>query len=156
MEVLSDFVDMLIPIGICVVMPVMIVWLSLRKSMNETNKRTEIALEAIRNNADVDVDEFFKKMNPDKKLIKEKLMSKLQTACICLLLGIGFLIYAGVMGYLGGRVSYDIEFAALAGIVLTAVGGSMLYVYFVSKKALAKEMEAEAKALENEALNAQK
>ncbi len=153
---MEDLIGILVPIGICVVLPVMIVWLSMRKSMNETNKRTEIALEAIRNNSELNVEDFFKKMTPKEKLIKEKLMAKLQKACILLLLGIGFLVYAGIKAYVGGSHPDSVELPALAGVIMTAIGAPMLYVYFVSKKTLAKEMEAEEKALEQDALNANK
>ena len=38
---------LLIPLGICVVLPVMIVWLVNRTRQNETNRKTEIMLKAI-------------------------------------------------------------------------------------------------------------
>ncbi len=38
---MENIVALFIPLGICVVLPVMVVWLSMRKSMNETNKRAE-------------------------------------------------------------------------------------------------------------------
>ena len=34
--------DILLPLGVCVVLPVMIVWLITRARQNETNKKTEI------------------------------------------------------------------------------------------------------------------
>ena len=37
----------LVPIAVCVVLPVMIVWLINRTRQNETNRRTEIMLKAI-------------------------------------------------------------------------------------------------------------
>ena len=40
-------VAILVPLGICVVLPVMIVWLVTRARQNETNKKTEIMLKAI-------------------------------------------------------------------------------------------------------------
>ncbi len=104
-------------------------------------------MEAIRNNADIDVEEFFKKMTPEKKLIKEKLLAKLQKACILLVLGLGLLAFAGYKAYQGNCHPDSIEIPAIAGLVLTAIGGPMLYVYFASKKALAKEMDAEEEAM---------
>ncbi len=150
---MEDIVALFIPLGICVVLPVMVVWLTMRKSMNETNKRAEIALEAIRNNADIDVEEFFKKMTPEKKLIKEKLLAKLQKACIFLVLGLGLLVFAGIKGYQGNCHPDTIEVPALVGTISTLIGGALLIVYFISKKSLAKEIEAETKALENNAVS---
>lgn len=43
--------DILLPIFICVVLPVMIVWLVTRAKQNETNKKAEIMLKAIENGA---------------------------------------------------------------------------------------------------------
>lgn len=45
--------------------------------MNETNTRTQIVLAAIEKNPDMDVEELMKKISPKKKLLKEKLLSKL-------------------------------------------------------------------------------
>ena len=39
--------DIFLPLGVCVVLPVMIVWLVTRARQNETNKKTEIMLKAI-------------------------------------------------------------------------------------------------------------
>lgn len=52
-------VEILVPIGICVVLPVMIVWLVNRTRQNETNRKTEIMLRAIESGATIDA-EFFK------------------------------------------------------------------------------------------------
>ena len=45
---------LLIPLGICVVLPVMIVWLVNRTRQNETNRKTEIMLKAIEAGATID------------------------------------------------------------------------------------------------------
>ena len=42
--------DVMVPIGICVILPVSIVMLYLRARKHETNKRTEILLAAIEKN----------------------------------------------------------------------------------------------------------
>jgi len=74
--ILSHLGDILVPLGICVAMPVMIVWLVMRNKTNETNRRTEIVLVAIEKNSGIDVEDFFKKMNPAQKTLKEKLMQR--------------------------------------------------------------------------------
>ena len=58
----SQLEDILVPLGICVALPVMIVWLVMRKKTNETNRRTEIVLAAIEKNSEIDVEDFFKKI----------------------------------------------------------------------------------------------
>ena len=72
-------VDILIPIGICVVLPIVVVWLNTRKAQNETNKKTEIMLKAIEAGATIDTD-LFKNQQAPAKTIKEKLLSRLTAA----------------------------------------------------------------------------
>ena len=67
--------DILMPLGVCVVLPVMIVWLVMRTRQNETNKKTEIMLKAIEAGATIDAD-FFKAQYDQRapKTMKEKLL----------------------------------------------------------------------------------
>ena len=145
---MHDLVAILVPIACGCVLPIMIVWFSIRESMNKTNQRTKIVLAAIEKNPDLDIEELMEKISPKKKLLKEKLLSKLQTGNITTLLGIGFLVCALYADYMGGMNSKD-----LAGIILLVVGGAFLRNYFVGKKMLAKEMEAEEKLLVSQAEN---
>ena len=56
LELILDFAEeVLIPIGICVVLPIIIVWLNMRRKTNETNRRTEVLLAAIEKNPDLDM-----------------------------------------------------------------------------------------------------
>ena len=73
--------DILMPLGVCVVLPVMIVWLVMRTRQNETNKKTEIMLKAIESGATVDT-EFFKSQQRGQKTIKERLLGRLTGASI--------------------------------------------------------------------------
>jgi hypothetical protein len=131
----------------------MIVWLDVRKKMAESQNRTQIILAAIEKNPDMDIEELMNKISPKKKLLKEKLLSKLQTGNITTLLGIGFLVCALYADYMGGMNSKDLRMLYLAGIILLVVGGAFLRNYFVGKKMLAKEMEAEEKLLVSQAEN---
>ena len=58
-----------------------------RAKTNATNKRAEIALAALEKNSDVNLEEFFKKMNPPRRSIKERLLDKLLCGCIFTLFG---------------------------------------------------------------------
>ena len=130
-------------------MPIMIVWFSVREKMNATNQRTQIVLAAIEKNPEMDLEELMNKISPKKKLLKEKLLSKLQTGNITGLLGIGFMACAFYADYMGGMTPKDLWLLYLAGAILLGVGIAFLISYFVGKKMLAKEMEAEqAKLLE--------
>ena len=71
------FGETLVLLGIFVVLPTIIVWLVSRYKKHETDKRAEIALAAIEKDSDLDLEEFFKKMNPPRRSIKERLLDKL-------------------------------------------------------------------------------
>ena len=140
---MEHLVAILVPIACGCVLPIMIVWFTIRESMNKTNQRTKIVLAAIEKNPDLDIEELMEKISPKKKLLKEKLLSKLQTGNITALLGIGFLVCALYADYMGGMNSKDLRMLYLAGTILLVVGIGFLINYFVGKKMLAKEMEAE-------------
>ena len=135
----------LVPIACGCVLPIMIVWLSIRESMNKTNQRTKIVLAAIEKNPDMDIEELMEKISPKKKLLKEKLLSKLLWGSIIALLGISFLVYGLLVDYRGGMDTNDLIRIYFAGGILLAVGIAFLVNYRLGKKMLAKEIEAEEK-----------
>ena len=138
-------VSILVPIACGCVLPIMIVWLTIRESMNKTNQRTKIMLAAIEKNPDMDIEELMEKISPKKKLLKEKLLSKLLWGSIVGLLGICFLVYGLLIDYRGGMDPDDLIRIYFAGGILLAVGLAFLVNYRLSKKMLAKEIEAEEK-----------
>jgi len=138
--------DILIPIGVCVVLPIVVVWLNTRKAQNETNKKTEILLKAIESGAAIDP-EIFKAQQTPAKTIKEKLLARLTAACIVSAIGLSVCITTLILSYLGGVPTWVIQdFIVIDGIIL-AVGIALFVVYFVGKRMLAKEIEAEEKSL---------
>lgn len=126
-------------IGCSTVLPIIIIWLVTRKQINETNKRTEIIMSALEKNPDVNVAEWLDKLAPENKgkLLKEKLMTKLTWGIICLILGIGTIVY--------GACSSFASSTPIGGGALLAVGIALLVSFFFGKKFLAKEIEAESK-----------
>ena len=150
---MHDLIPILVPIACGCVLPIMIVWLVGRRKMAESRNHTQIILAAIEKNPDMDIEELMKKISPKKKLLKEKLLSKLQTGSITALLGVGFLACALYVDYLGGMSSDDLRMIYLAGAVLSGVGVAIIINYFVGKKMLAKEIEAEEKMLVSQAEN---
>ena len=140
---ISALMSLLIPIACGCILPIFAIWMGIRKEINESKNRTQIMMAAIEKNPDVDVEELMSKISPKKKLIKEKLLNKLLAGCITTFLGIGFLGYSAYVGYLGGSNSSDIKGMGLAGVILLGVGIALFINYFMGKKLLAKEMEAE-------------
>ena len=141
--------DILIPLGVCVVLPVMIVWLVTRARQNETNKKTEIMLKAIEAGATLDAN-LFKDAHKKQKSTKERLLNRLVWGCATSLLGVA-LATLGIVLWVNwnGTTSNDSFVVPLifAGIFL-AIGIALFTGFFVGRKMLAMEMEAEAKALE--------
>ena len=141
--------DFLVPIFICVVLPVAIVWLVARTKQNETNRKAEIMLKAIEAGTPVDLDQF-KSDAKVHKTIKQDLLEKLNGACITSFMGVAFLIL-GILRVVitdFGRSTFLNKFWLPAGGVLLAVGIGLFVTYFVGKKMLAKEIEAEERNLE--------
>jgi hypothetical protein len=146
---MSDFIDILPALACGCVLPIVIVWLGIRKEMNETNTRTQIVLAAIEKNPEMDLEELMTKISPKKKLLKEKLLSRLLWGGIIAF--VGFSIFASNLwlDYLGGADPEMLFLLYVSGGVLFGIGLAFIINYLVGKKMLAKEMEAEqAKLLE--------
>ena len=145
--------DIILPLFMCVVMPIAIVWLVMRTKLNETNKMAEIMLKAIETGTPLGHD-LFKTQTQTfrKKSIKERLLGYLTAACI--LIGLGLcLIILGIIFCLVNNYTYETGPSVMIllpyfGGILFAVGAALLVVYFIRKKTLAKEIEEEEKALE--------
>ena len=142
-----------LPVFICVVLPVTIVWLVARTKQQETNKKAEIMLKAIEAGVPVDMTQFEPaKKQKATKSIKQDLLEKLNGACITGLMGIGFLTLGILRAINPMFASHTFlnKFWLPAGGVLLAIGIGLFVSYFAGKKMLAKEMEAEEKKLEQE------
>lgn len=144
---MEDFFDFLVPICICVVLPVTIVWLVTRARQNETNRKTEIMLKAIEAGAVIDADFFNKATKQQSKTIKEKLLSRLTAACVLTLMGIIFIAREILLTTGSCQDEGPHMVLPLAGGILLAIGIAQFIVYFIGKKMLSKEIEAEEKSL---------
>ena len=139
--------EILVTIGCGCVLPIVAIWLGVRRRINETNSRTQIALAAIEKNPDLDIEELLKKVSKGGKLLKEKLLTKLLWGTLASLLGIGLIGLGAWLGYVGGGGVDDPMAAACFGLIALGVGIAFLINYFVGKRMLAKEIEAEEKRL---------
>lgn len=141
--VFNNLVNALIPIGICVVLPIIVVGLITRERINRDNMRKDIILAAMEKNADIDIEEMMKKLNGPKKLLKEKLMMKLLIGSI--LVSFSILVYVAMAVYIwiyefNEQMFITLSFAAVPSLT---IGIAFLINYFIGKKMLAKEIEAE-------------
>ena len=138
-----------VPVFVCVVLPIVIVWLIARTRQHEANRKAEIMLKAIEAGVPVDMTQFEPAKKKAPKSIKQELLDKLNGACVTSLMGAGFLTL-GILRVVitdFGRNMFINKFWLPAGAVLLAVGIGLFISYFVGKKMLAKEIEAEENAL---------
>ena len=135
--------DFLLPVLICVVLPVLIVWIVGRVRQNETNRRAEIMLRALEKGVEIDPNLLKQSDKRKKRSIKQDLLDKLSGACITSLMGLAFL----ALSFFGNARWFPAFSSPLASAVLLAVGIGLFISYFAGKKMLAKEIEAEEKKL---------
>lgn len=151
---MKDLIQVLVPIALGCVLPIMIVWLNNRRRIIEDQSRSQIIMALIEKNPNLDIEETLKKFAPAKKkpkLLKEKLLNKLLLGIIATTIGVGLTILDICICYAGGA-SGDLfwQLGLISGIS-TAVGIAFLIYYFIGKKMLASEMEAEQKLLTTKA-----
>jgi len=142
---MDHLTEILVPIACGCILPIVAIVSGVRKKINETNQRTQIVLAAIEKNPDMDIEEIMKKISHKPKLLKEKLLTKLLWGSLSTLLGIGLIGLGAWTGWVGGGGSDDPFVACCFGLIALGVGIAFLVNYFVGKKMLAKEMEAEEK-----------
>lgn len=136
-------VETLIPIGVAVVLPVAIVAIVFKSALASDRNRKEIILAALEKNPDIDVEQLMKNLKKSEKLIKEKLLARLERGCLCCLMGVAFVL-------LYFFLSVQNEFLIITGAALIAIGIAFLISYFVGRRMLAKEMEAEQQNMKQE------
>lgn len=134
--------DILVSLGV-VALPVLIVSIIFRSVMAADRNRKEIILAALEKNPNLNVEDLVKRMNKSEKLIKEKLLAKLQRGCLCCLMGVALVL-------LYFFPSVQNEFLIIAGTALIAIGIAFLVGYFVGRRMLEKEILAEEQSMNKE------
>lgn len=137
-------IEILIPIGVAVVLPVAIVAIVFKSALASDRNRKEIILAALEKNPNLDVEDLVKRMKKSEKLIKEKLLARLERGCLCCLMGVAFML----LYFFLGVQSEDL--IVVVGAALIAIGIAFLISYFVGRRMLAKEMEAEQQNMKQE------
>ncbi len=125
----------LIPIFICVVLPVAIVLIVFIAAMNSDNKRAQILIKAIEANNGIDADKLAEALQKPRKTAREILNLRLLRGCIFSFIGLA-LVTVGITNVISGTdFSADpVTVPLLFGGVSIAVGVSFLVVYFVTRK----------------------
>ena len=141
---MKELIAAIVPIGICVVLPIIIVWIIIQNKKNNTNRRTEIILAALETNPDIgNMEEILKKMTPPQPTFREKMLQKLHReliwGCIMTLTGIGVLVIITLTAK--DMATGDITGFGFIGSCGLSVGISLLIAYFAGKKTLNKEVK---------------
>lgn len=121
------------------------IWIAIfvyRHKVNATNKRTQVILTALEKNEGSLPEELIKSINGPKKSIKERLLGKLLLGILCSLSGLGLIIAVIVEYCTGAREYLDADFLAI-GLIMMAAGVAFLVYYFIGKRTLKAEIEAE-------------
>lgn len=137
-------VQILVPLGVAVVLPVAIVAIVFRSALASERNRKEIVLAVLEKNPDIDVEQLMKNLKKSEKLIKEKLLARLERGCLCCLMGMAFMVLYFFLGVQGE------DFIVVVGAALIAIGIAFLVTYFVGRRMLAQEMEAEQQNMKQE------
>lgn len=137
-------VQILVPIGVAVVLPIAIVAIVFRSALASERNRKEIVLAALEKNPDIDVEQLMKNLKKSEKLIKEKLLARLERGCLCCLMGVAFMVLYFFLGVQGE------DLIVVVGAALIAIGIAFLISYFVGRRMLAQEMEAEQQNMKQE------
>lgn len=137
-------VQLLVPIGVAVVLPIAIVAIVFRSALASERNRKEIVLAVLEKNPDIDVEQLMKNLKKSEKLIKEKLLARLERGCLCCLMGVAFMVLYFFLGVQGE------DLIVVVGAALIAIGIAFLISYFVGRRMLAQEMEAELQNMKQE------
>ena len=134
MELITHaLIEILVPIGICVILPLGIFWLYYRAQMNKENKRTEIIMKALESNSNIDTDSLVKALENTSQTPQGRRYARLQRGCQYTLLGIALCVVFLISN--GKEIDSDMAFMMkFTGAASIAVGISYLIVYFVSGK----------------------
>lgn len=128
-------VDILVPIFVCVVLPVAIVGIYYWSQINAENKRAEILMKAIEANCGPDADKLAEALQKPRKTAREILNLRLLRGCMFTFVGLGLCIVGIVSAYMGTEFASDpVTVPLVFGGASLAIGLSYLVVYFVTRK----------------------
>ena len=128
-------VDVLVPIFVCVVLPVAIVGIYYWSQINAENKRAEILMKAIEANCGPDADKLAEALQKPRKTAREILNLRLLRGCMFTFVGLGLCIVGIVSACMGTEFASDpVTVPLVFGGASFAIGLSYLVVYFVTRK----------------------
>lgn len=131
----SELVHILVPIFVCVVLPVSIVAIVVGAVINSDNKRAKVLIKAIESNCGIDADKLAEALQRPKKTAREILNLRLLRGCIFSFIGLALCIVGILAACTGNDLSDDsVAVPLIFGGISLAIGLSYLVVYFVTRK----------------------
>ena len=135
-------IALLIPICICVVLPVMVVWLITRAMTRKTEKKMDVLVKAIENGVEINSDLLIEATEGKPKSVKMELVNKLGTGVMLSLMGLVFVVLAAF------NVQAFPAWGYYAGIPILAAGIGNLVSYFFGLRFMKPEIEADERNLQ--------
>lgn len=128
----------LVPIFICVVLPVSIVLIIFLTSMNSDNKRAAVLIKAIEANNGIDADRLAEALSKPRRTPRELLNIRLLRGCLFTLLGVASAVVAVILATSYPGMKFENIAMPVAGVSLS-IGISYLIVYFVTRRQIDNE-----------------
>ena len=104
---MSDLFEILIPFGICVILPIGIVWIIFHAKTNRDNKNAEVLIKAIESKSVSDVDQLMENLSMSKKKMGNDQVEKGGILERRLLIGTGFTL-AGIATGIATWIYYSL------------------------------------------------
>lgn len=129
--------DILVPIFVCVVLPVAIVLIVFLASMNSDNKRAKVLIKAIESNNGIDADRLAEAFKKPVKTARQILNLRLLRGCIFTFIGLALAIF-GIIDF-KSYYTVDENIALMLGGISLAIGISYLVVFLVTRRNIDNE-----------------
>ena len=133
----------IVPLGICIILPCIIVGIIFWFLNNRVNKNAEIAIKAIESNSSLDIDKLIAAMAKPEKTPQQLLNLRLLRGCILSLVGVAVGLFSAVI-YSHFDDAATTYFSLLISCIFLAVGIAYLIVYFVTRKAVEPDSKDDA------------
>ncbi|MGN0189759.1 MAG: DUF6249 domain-containing protein [Candidatus Cryptobacteroides sp.] len=145
---MEEIVALCIPIGVCVVLPVMVVWLALKSRNHTVDKNAEIISKAIENGQEIDPELLMVRREKKTGGIKMELLRELRVGVVFTVLGLAFIILSS-LGFLNDVAGVGFNVFLLCGLIFVPIGLGGFVSYFVGRHSLKEEMALELEARRN-------
>ena len=139
---IRDLTDLLVPLVICGVLPIAIVYIINRTKTNHDNLRAQILLKIIEQDKDIDAEklaEAFSEPEKTGKSARETRNKRLLKGCIGTIGGIATLLTAILAGQAGGVYYKILHILTMISIILLTIGISYLIVCYATRNQIADD-----------------